>query len=358
MTAKARRLILPFDLWPEADRDAWQVALEPGDVFTEAGLAAGWTEKTRKQVCKDHGLWLGHIQRLWPERLNVIPGDRLTLDTMRSFVEELQARQISPVTVLSRMTGLSESHRVMWPEVDRRMLLDLISRLRQRAVPSRPKQTRVISSRMLLDGALRHFDRVLGEKAFSETIRASRVRNALMIAMLAVHPVRLANFSAIRIGLHLNLTGERYWLRFAAHETKERQPFETPLASILEASLDTYLQSIRPILLDTRQSDALWISVRKTPMTDQGVYVQMVQTTERIFGHPINPHLFRDCAMTTLATDDPAHIWAGSKVLGHSSLKTGEKHYNQADMLSAAAQYHETLAQLRGSEPPSEDPSP
>ena len=351
MTAKALRLILPFDLWPAADRAAWQAALEPGDAFTTPGLAAGWTEKTRKQVRKDHGLWLGHLQRRRSRRLDVPAGDRLTLDAMRSFVEELQAR-VSPVTVLSRMIGLSESYRVMWPDVDRRVLLDLISRLRQRAVPSRRKQTRVLSSRDLLHGALKHFDRVLSGTAPSQTIRASRVRNALMVAMLAVHPVRLANFTAIRIGQHLDLSGGHYWLRFAAHETKERQPFETPFATILQEPLDTYLQRVRPILLDGRRNDALWISVRKTAISDQGVYDQIVKTTERIFGRPINPHLFRDCAMTTLATEDPAHIMAGSRVLGHSSLRTGEKHYNQAQMLSAAVKHHAVLADLRGTEQP------
>ena len=85
-----------------------------------------------------------------------------------------------------------------------------------------------------------------------------------MIAMLAVHPVRLANFTAIRIGQHLDLTGEHCWLRFSAHETKEGQPFETPLAAVLERPLDMYLRQIRPVLLDGRQSGALWISVRKT----------------------------------------------------------------------------------------------
>ena len=62
--------------------------------------------------------------------------------------------------------------------------------------------------------------------------------------------------------------------------------------------------------------------------------------------------------MTTLATDDPAHVRVGARLLGHSSLTTSEQHYNHATMLSAVAQYHETLAQLRGSKPPTEDPNP
>jgi integrase/recombinase XerD len=62
--------------------------------------------------------------------------------------------------------------------------------------------------------------------------------------------------------------------------------------------------------------------------------------------------------MTTLATDDPAHVRVGARLLGHSSLRTGERHYNQATMVSAVTQYHETLAQLRGNTPPPEEPTP
>ena len=62
--------------------------------------------------------------------------------------------------------------------------------------------------------------------------------------------------------------------------------------------------------------------------------------------------------MTTLATEDPAHVRVGARLLGHTSLRTGELHYNQATMMSAVAQYHETLAELRGSEPPPEEPAP
>ena len=209
---------------------------------------------------------------------------------------------------------LSEAYRVMWPDADRTTLKKVLSRLNHNAKPSRNKQALVISSREILNAALDHIGHVIKNPAPSETIRASWVRNGVMVALLAVHPIRLANLTEIRLGRHLTWEGEEVWLRFSERETKEKQPLEFPLAAILLEPLQVYLETYRPCLLDGRDSEALWISVRKGPMRDRAVSDQVIFTTERLFGKPINPHLFRDCAMTTLATEDPAHITRGRKI--------------------------------------------
>lgn len=353
MRSKAQRWILPFNEWPETHRKAWQAAIREGDVFTDRGLASRWTAKTQKQVIKDYGLWLRHLSR---DQLNpdfYLQPPELTKATLRPFVAELQNR-IAPISVCSRLRGVSEAYRVMWPDDDRTVLRRLLSRLQANAHPSRNKQALVISSREILKDALNHLEAVVEGPAPSQTIRASWVRNALMVAMLAAHPIRLANLTMIRLGQHLDQLDDQVWLRFSAHETKEKRAFETPLAEVLHTPLVQYLETYRPILLDGHESDALWISVRKSPMKEQSVYDQTVRTTRTLFGRPITPHLFRDCAMTTLASEDPSHVRVGARLLGHSSLRTGERHYNQATMLSAVAQYHQTIADLRGREPPIE----
>ena len=355
MNKKAKRWVLPFDAWPERHRDAWQTAIDPGDdVFTDAGLASHWTEKTQRQIIKDYGMWLKQCLNLDPAVLASPEPISLTRDTLRPYVTGLRDR-LASVSVCSRLRGLSEAYRVMWPEVDRARLRKLLSRLHRNAAPSRNKTAALISSREILGGSLCHMETVFKAPAPSETIRACWVRNALMVALLALHPIRLANLTQIRLGQHMTQEDDQVWLRFSSQETKEKRPLEFLLASILFEPLQVYLETYRPVLLDGRDSEALWISVRKTAMADRGVYDQVVRTTKKLFGHPINPHLFRDCAMTTLATEDPAHVRVGARLLGHSSLRTGEDHYNQATMASAVTQYHEALAQLRGSEPPTEE---
>ncbi len=357
MKSGGRRWVLPYEQWPPMHREAWQAVIDPGDVFCERGLASCWTDKTCRQIVKDYGMWLKHWSGRDPSLLASPEPIALTPDNLRPYVSGLQDR-LAPVSVCSRLRGLSQAYRVMWPDAGRTKLNTVLSRLKRNANPSRNKQALVMSSREILNAALDHMDNVIKGPARSDTHRASRLRDALMVALLAVHPIRLANLTRIRLGRHLTWEGDEIWLRFSDHETKERQPLDFPLAPVLIEPLELYLRTYRTILLDGRESDALWISIRKGPMKETAVYEQVVHTTERLFGHPINPHLFRDCAMTTLATDDPAHIRVGARLLGHNSLKSGEQHYNHATMLSAVAQYHETLAQLRGSGPPTEDPNP
>jgi hypothetical protein len=50
-----------------------------------------------------------------------------------------------------------------------------------------------------------------------------------------------------------------------------------------------------------------------------------------------------------VATDQPDLIKISAALLGHSSMKTGEKHYNQAHMLDASRQYGMTILGLRES---------
>ena len=65
------------------------------------------------------------------------------------------------------------------------------------------------------------------------------------------------------------------------------------------------------------------------------------------FGAAIWPHLFRDCLLTSVAIDKPDLVQISASLLGHTSLRTGEKHYNQAQMLDASRRYGLALLELR-----------
>ena len=70
------------------------------------------------------------------------------------------------------------------------------------------------------------------------------------------------------------------------------------------------------------------------------------KATMAAFGRYLSPHLFRDCAATTIAIDDPRHARSIMDILGHSTLATSEKHYNQARSLDASRQYQKIIAGL------------
>ena len=53
---------LPLEQWPEADREAFRRAYEPGDVFDEtAGPGAHLSEGTRRIIRTTYRRWLGFL---------------------------------------------------------------------------------------------------------------------------------------------------------------------------------------------------------------------------------------------------------------------------------------------------------
>jgi integrase len=117
----------------------------------------------------------------------------------------------------------------------------------------------------------------------------------------------------------------------------------------LASKLDRYIEVHRPILLaSTRKqrisTNSLWISQHGTSMTTSAIAFQVVGRTETEFGQGINPHSFRHLAATTIATANPEGVSDIQLVLGHTSSRTGEKHYNLAKMVDASRAYQATLA--------------
>lgn len=82
-------------------------------------------------------------------------------------------------------------------------------------------------------------------------------------------------------------------------------------------------------------------------MDTQALYDLTTKRTALAFGKALIPHLFRDCAATSIAIADPVHVRIASQVLGHRSPATTERYYHQARTVEAGRQWHETLARLR-----------
>jgi len=129
-------------------------------------------------------------------------------------------------------------------------------------------------------------------------------------------------------------------------ETKTGQPVDVPFPLSLVAYLERYLKIFRPRLLrDAR--DALWISRMGKAQSPGCIYTNIKHKTAKAFGQPINLHLFRDCAATSIALEEPAQIAIVSSVLGHASLQTSLTHYNQARSIDASRKLQAAFAAMR-----------
>jgi integrase len=184
--------------------------------------------------------------------------------------------------------------------------------------------------------------------------RAVGYRNGLAIALLAARPLRLKNLAALELDRHLVRAGQGWRLVIPGAETKTGRPLELPFPEVLVPALERYVEVHRPVLAAAegrrgqgQAGAALWLSPTGGPLSAGTLAFHITERTRAAFGRAVNPHLFRDCAATSLALEDPEHVRIAAQVLGHGSFRTTERHYNLAQGQRATTAWHETLDGLR-----------
>ena len=228
----------------------------------------------------------------------------------------------------------------MDPDRDWRWLNRIHSQIQVRHRPARPKRPRLVSSLELFELGTGLMARA--EQEDTNCAAAITYRDGLIIALLAARPLRLRNLTGLDLDHTLLRRGPLWWIEFSESETKTNNVIELPWPEALIAALETYLARHRHVLANMRGGslrpvgDALWVSSKGSPMTRNGIYWCITKRTRDAFGHSISPHLFRDCAATSIAIDDPRHVGIAAPLLGHRSASTTEKYYNQAGSIEAS----------------------
>lgn len=82
-------------------------------------------------------------------------------------------------------------------------------------------------------------------------------------------------------------------------------------------------------------------------MTSSAQTKALKKYTVSRFGRFVNPHLFRDCAATSIVNESPEHVRITAQILGHSSMNTTEQYYIQAQANIATARYHDQILTMR-----------
>src|SRR5262249_42956280 len=83
------------------------------------------------------------------------------------------------------------------------------------------------------------------------------VRNGLMVALLALCPIRLKNFAGLEIGYTFKEVDGSWWITLPAHLTKSRRPDERRVPTFLNHVIELYLYQSRPKPADERHLDLL-----------------------------------------------------------------------------------------------------
>lgn len=338
------RLGLRFDAWPDVDRAAWTTAIASGDVLDGTGPAAHWSSATRKTNINQYGRWLAFLERT--ERLsNEDPAGRVLPEVIREYVAELRSL-VAPRTVVTLLVGLKVTIKAMKPDRSWRWLADLCNALNRSSKPISEKHARVRPSEEIYAVALTELDRLNAHPPKGRKWLCG-YRDTLMMALLAARPLRLKNFTALELGRHL-IQNERGWLiTIPGDEVKNGQPLEYDLIESLVPYLETYLSTARPQIMVTSQSDHLWTAWKKPTLTKREVYHCIVAKTTSLLGAPINPHLFRDCAATSLSLVSTAAARAAAPLLGHRSFSTTERHYIRSRQLEASRTLNAALSSIK-----------
>ena len=336
----------PVGQWPQVDQQCWKAALQPGDLLDDGGCRAGRSPYSNRQMQKGYGRWLAWLEANGSPDAQVAPGDRITRDRVKAYAKHLETENASG-TVIARLIELKVMAAIMDPGRDWSWIYRIASSIRVRHKPARPKRHRLVHSERLLNLGLGLMAKAEGEKTALR--RFKTYRDGLLIATLASRQLRRRNLTGLILGKTLVQRGDGWWIQIPATQTKTKEPIDTPWPEMLARHLEIYLADHRPGILALRgiRLEALWLSMYGLPMSGNAIYIRVVARTREALGQPINPHLFRDSATTSIAIDDPKHIGIATRLLGHRNQSTTERYYNPARSIEASRRMQDSLLARR-----------
>jgi integrase len=302
---------------------------------------------SRDDFARRYGAFFGFLQRTRRLDRGAAAAAQVTSANVDSYIADLASR-VRSVTVYNCVYKLRRSAELLAPATDFSWLAEIEKDLALVMEP-RSKFDRLVLTGRLLEAGLTLIAEA-EEFAKNDVARARGVRNGLMIALLALCPIRLKNFAALEIGRTFTKVDRRWWITLPGAVTKSRRPDERPVPELLNPSIDLYVHETRRILLGPKPSTpALWVSSttgRRMSAKNLGTLISKV--TYKTLGVDVSPHLFRAAAASTAATYGGSTPHLASAILNHTDPRITEEHYNRATSISAGRIYAEiTLSYFR-----------
>jgi integrase/recombinase XerD len=324
---RGTKIMLSFADWPAEDQERWQQALKPADRFEESSLGAHLAPATRKARQESYGRFLGFISVSHPDRLTHPPEARIDRTTLAAYVG--WRRTSSEVSALGHdLRALRDALKLIAPSNDWSWLLSVAKRMTAAAPAQRTKYHLITSDRLYLLG-LELMDCAVAEVNTAGRItkaQAFRYRDGLLIAVLAMIPLRSGTLRALRIGQHLVKVGGLWALDIPAADTKSRRALDYPISREISGRIDLYLEQFRSRILGADKHAGLWASNKGRPMDSSGLYSAIWKRTKKAFGFGVNLHRFRHAAASFWSSQDPRNVKGVKDLLGHASFTTTQKH--------------------------------
>jgi integrase len=329
---------LPIVEWPASDRLGWAQACRPAQRLKRGGAASHLAPVSQADIARRYGLYLDFLQR--NRRLDPAKGAIIlvTPDNVSGFITELQTR-VRSVTVWNSVYKLRRAVQLIAPGADFGWLIEIEKDIALVMVP-RSKADRLVLTERLVEAGLTLIREaeMFGKTAFA---RAVGVRNGLLIALLALHSIRIKNFAALTVGdTFLNING-RWWLHIPSDDTKSHRVDERQVPEFITDVVNRYINTHRPVLCrGVAEKPALWVSsTTARQLTTKNLGTLISKLTRETIGVDVSPHLFRTAGASTAAVYGGNHPHLASAVLGHRDPRVAEEHYNFAMGISAGEEY-------------------
>jgi integrase len=340
---------LPYTAWPAWLQDRWNLACQPGDSFLgHGGAFSDWRPATVENARFALGDYLRGVDApLSPDAPFITPAN------IRLYILSMRRRGLRVRTLHTRVAFLFRVAQRLWPDHDWSWLGVIVARLAQRSRRAPKLRRPFVHLRDLYAAGF-----ALMDAAASGRIGVYRVlqyRDGLVLALLAVAPVRLKNAQQATEA-HLDL--DAHTIAWEGHETKNHDPLCYNLPEDLVERLGAWLQLYRPWLLQHfgKESQSLWLNRRGEALTGRGLREQLKRRSETALGVIIRPHDIRTCVATSIISDFPDRIEDARALLGHRHPRSIESYQTAAASFGAQRTTSTVRADLRKSARPRRKP--
>jgi integrase len=325
---RAARIYLPFERWPAEDRARWQEVFREGDRFDGSGSGSHLAESTRRNLWISYARFLRFISVNRHDLLDLRPEARIDRVIVAEYVA-WRAKSGGYGMAAMDIDGLRGVLRLICPGVDWAWLRTLSKRIAAKAV-RKPRKYHLVTSERLYALGIELMDRAIAKAEAAKGIckpHAFEYRDGLIIALLALVPLRSRTLVALRIDKHLVKTGNLWGLDIPAADTKTRRPLDYPISHELSTRIDLYLQQYRHLIPGAGRHTAFWASNKRRPMTAIALYKAVHKRTKESFGFGVNLHRFRHAAASFWSIQDPVNVRGVKDLLGQVSFGITEAHY-------------------------------
>lgn len=343
-----RRLSLDFSDWPDLHRAAYDAARQRGALFRPGGKAARWAPATDRGVRQRWGAWLHYLTRKDGHRVSETPADTVTLENLLGFVEDMQSRNLSSVTLATTVRDVGEALRVMDPAADLTLVHQAANELADMAEPAFDFISPKVGPSDLYDAGLDRMER-LQRDAYSHWRPALEFGDGLMMAVWPCKPVRLRTFALTCVGTNLVRAGDgTYDLRYVALDNKTKVQIKAALPTELTLWIDLWLDIQHSVLHRGQEPlSALWVNRRGTRISDRQLYCRFSAATLDELDVRINPQRVRRIVATGIAVEASENVELIPDVLDHANPETARDHYIKANKLGHSRHYLSLLKDRR-----------